>query len=215
MVTLRQPYREKVSQMVSWGTGSPCSTCCWPWCSAAATFCRRLADDACRTTVFVRQSRRAFQLSGVYQLCADPLSVDLYRGLAAPDALPVGDPCHRRDDAAADRQRGFTRFHLHLNPVVWELVINPDQNEMARDWQLMFISVPVIFLIEMLFATGAGKAAQPDAPPPLRPPGRTVLLLSFVSSHGLYLGGRQFLSPDHYAAGESAALLSDDRPSFP
>ncbi len=43
---------------------------------------------------------------------------------------------------------------------------------MARDWQLMFISVPVIFLIEMLFATGAGKAAQPDAPPPLRPPGR-------------------------------------------
>lgn len=24
---------------------------------------------------------------------------------------------------------------------------------MARDWQLMFISVPVIFLIEMLFAT--------------------------------------------------------------
>ncbi len=52
----------------------------------------------------------------------------------------------------------FTRFHLHLNPVVWELVINPDQNEMARDWQLMFISVPVIFLIEMLFATGAGKS---------------------------------------------------------
>lgn len=70
----------------------------------------------------------------------------------------------------------FTRFHLHLNPVVWELVINPDQNEMARDWQLMFISVPVIFLIEMLFATELAKAAQPDAPPPLRPPGRLVLL---------------------------------------
>lgn len=47
----------------------------------------------------------------------------------------------------------FTRFHLHLNPIVWELVINPDQNETARDWQLMFISVPVILLIEMLFAT--------------------------------------------------------------
>ena len=53
----------------------------------------------------------------------------------------------------------FTRFHLHLNPIVWELVINPDQNEAARDWQLMFISVPVILLIEMLFATGVGKAA--------------------------------------------------------
>ncbi|WP_411899959.1 DUF3413 domain-containing protein, partial [Salmonella enterica] len=47
----------------------------------------------------------------------------------------------------------FTLFHRHLNPMVWELVINPDQNEMARDWQRMFISVPVILLIEMLFAT--------------------------------------------------------------
>ena len=28
-----------------------------------------------------------------------------------------------------------------------------DQNETARDWQLMFISVPIILLIEMLFAT--------------------------------------------------------------
>lgn len=53
----------------------------------------------------------------------------------------------------------FTRFHLHLNPIVWELVINPDQNEAARDWQLMFISVPVILLIEMLFATELAKAA--------------------------------------------------------
>lgn len=26
----------------------------------------------------------------------------------------------------------FTRFHLHLNPIVWQLVINPDENEMAR-----------------------------------------------------------------------------------
>ncbi len=145
MVTLRQPYREKVSQMVSWGTGSPCSTCCWPWCSAAATFCRRLADDACRTTVFVRQSRRAFQLSGVYQLCADPLpltfivvSQRLMRFLSV--ILATAGMTLLLIDSEV-----FTRFHLHLNPVVWELVINPDQNEMARDWQLMFISVPVIF----------------------------------------------------------------------
>ncbi len=47
----------------------------------------------------------------------------------------------------------FTRFHLHLNPIVWQLVINPDENEMARDWQLMFIGVPVILLLELVFAT--------------------------------------------------------------
>jgi membrane-anchored protein YejM (alkaline phosphatase superfamily) len=38
--------------------------------------------------------------------------------------------------------------------------------------------------------------------------------LSFISSHLVYLGGCQFLSPDHHAAGEPAALLSDDGPSF-
>lgn len=38
MVTLRQPYREKSPRWLAGGTGSPCSTCCWPWCSAAATF---------------------------------------------------------------------------------------------------------------------------------------------------------------------------------
>ena len=52
----------------------------------------------------------------------------------------------------------FTRFHLHLNPVVWELVINPDQNETARDWQLMFISVPIILLIEAKKSAATGFA---------------------------------------------------------
>lgn len=53
----------------------------------------------------------------------------------------------------------FTRFHLHLNPIVWELVINPDQNEAARDWQLMFISVPVILLVKCCLRHRLAKAA--------------------------------------------------------
>ncbi|WP_272725845.1 DUF3413 domain-containing protein, partial [Escherichia coli] len=47
----------------------------------------------------------------------------------------------------------FTRFHLHLNPIVWQLVINPDENVMTRDWQSMFISVLVIVLLELMFVT--------------------------------------------------------------
>ncbi len=47
----------------------------------------------------------------------------------------------------AYRQRSLYPFSPASNPIVWELVIiNPDQNETARDWQLMFISVPVILL---------------------------------------------------------------------
>ncbi|WP_411899248.1 DUF3413 domain-containing protein, partial [Salmonella enterica] len=54
----------------------------------------------------------------------------------------------------------FTRFHLHLTPIVWELVINPDQNEMARDCPLLFISVPVTLWIEMRFSTWIGQTLR-------------------------------------------------------
>lgn len=52
----------------------------------------------------------------------------------------------------------FTRFHLHLNPIVWQLVINPDENEMARDWQLMFISVRLFYCLNWCLRRGAGKS---------------------------------------------------------
>lgn len=109
----------------------------------------------------------------------------------------------------------FTRFHLHLNPIVWELVINPDQNEMARDWQLMFISVPVILLIEMLFATWSWQKlrsltrrrhfARPLA----------AFFSSPLSHRILSTSGQTLILPaDYHAAGKPAALLSDDGATF-
>lgn len=46
----------------------------------------------------------------------------------------------------------FSQFHLHLSPVVWEILVNPDDGELSRNWQLLFVAVPLIFLIELLFA---------------------------------------------------------------
>ncbi len=82
----------------------------------------------------------------------------------------------------------FTRFHLHLNPIVWELVINPDQNEMARDWQLMFISVPVILLIEMLFATWSWqKLRSLTRRRHFARPLAAFFFVSFIASHLIYI----------------------------
>jgi membrane-anchored protein YejM (alkaline phosphatase superfamily) len=82
----------------------------------------------------------------------------------------------------------FTRFHLHLNPIVWELVINPDQNEMARDWQLMFISVPIIFLLEMLFATWSWqKLRSLTRRRHYARPVAWLFFISFISSHLIYI----------------------------
>ena len=80
----------------------------------------------------------------------------------------------------------FSHFHLHLNPVVWDLVVNPDQSELSRDWQLMFICVPVLFPVEMLFGTGAGKAAQPE-PPPFRQAAGGAVYQRLFASHLIYI----------------------------
>ncbi|WMQ73287.1 MAG: hypothetical protein GPOALKHO_000305 [Sodalis sp.] len=45
----------------------------------------------------------------------------------------------------------FIRFHQHFNHIVWGLVT--DQTKSARDWQFVFIDIPVIFLVEILFGT--------------------------------------------------------------
>lgn len=95
----------------------------------------------------------------------------------------------------------FTRFHLHLNPIVWQLVINPDENEMARDWQLMFISVPVILLLELVFATWSWqKLRSLTRRRRFAPAGRILIYRLYRLACGLYLGRCQLLSPDHHAA---------------
>ena len=154
MVTHRQPYREKVSQMVSWGhwfalfnmllamvLGSRyLFVADWPTTLAGRLFSYVSLVGHFSFLVFTSYVLILFPLTFIV------VSQRLMRFLSV--ILATAGMTLLLIDSEV-----FTRFHLHLNPVVWELVINPDQNEMARDWQLMFISVPIIFLLEMLFAT--------------------------------------------------------------
>ncbi|MDI5033579.1 DUF3413 domain-containing protein, partial [Salmonella enterica subsp. enterica serovar Montevideo] len=154
MVTHRQRYREKVSQMVSWGhwfalfnillatlLGSRyLFVADWPTTLAGRIYSYLSIVGHFSFLVFATYLLILFPLTFIV------MSQRLMRFLSA--ILATAGMTLLLIDSEV-----FTRFHLHLNPIVWELVINPDQNETARDWQLMFISVPVILLIEMLFAT--------------------------------------------------------------
>jgi membrane-anchored protein YejM (alkaline phosphatase superfamily) len=66
-------------------------------------------------------------------------------------------------------------------------VINPDQNETARDWQLMFISVPVILLIEMLFATWSWQKLRSLTRRHYAKPVAALFFVSFIASHVMYI----------------------------
>lgn len=82
----------------------------------------------------------------------------------------------------------FSRFRLHLNPTVWELVINPQESELSRNWQVLFIAIPILFLIQLLFGTwcwqklrSLGKRAY------LAKPLVILFITSFICSHLTYI----------------------------
>lgn len=188
MVTNQQRFREKVSQMISWGhwfalfniffaliLGSRYLVVAdWP-----ASLVGRVYAFSSWLGHF------SFIVFAVYLLLIFPLtfvvmSQRLLRVLSAIIAT-VGLTLIMVDSAV------FNRFHLHLNPVVWELVINPDQSEMARDWQLMFISVPLIFLVEMLFATWSWQKLRSLNRRSFGKPLTALFITAFFTSHLLYI----------------------------
>ncbi|AAU38516.1 DUF3413 domain-containing protein [Basfia succiniciproducens] len=46
----------------------------------------------------------------------------------------------------------FSRFNLHLSSVVWNLLVNPEDGELSRDWQIFFAPMPLILLVQMLYS---------------------------------------------------------------
>lgn len=189
MVTHRQRYREKVSQMVSWGhwfalfnillslvIGSRYLFIAdWP-----TTLAGRIYSYVSIIGHF------SFLVFATYLLILFPLtfivgSQRLMRFLSV--ILATAGMTLLLIDSEV-----FTRFHLHLNPIVWQLVINPDENEMARDWQLMFISVPVILLLELVFATWSWQKLRSLTR--RRRFARLLaafLFIAFIASHVVYI----------------------------
>ncbi|EJH1735865.1 cardiolipin transport protein PbgA [Escherichia coli] len=189
MVTHRQRYREKVSQMVSWGhwfalfnillslvIGSRYLFIAdWP-----TTLAGRIYSYVSIIGHF------SFLVFATYLLILFPLtfivgSQRLMRFLSI--ILATAGMTLLLIDSEV-----FTRFHLHLNPIVWQLVINPDENEMARDWQLMFISVPVILLLELVFATWSWqKLRSLTRRRRFARPLAAFLFIAFIASHVVYI----------------------------
>ncbi|CNE15139.1 LPS biosynthesis-modulating metalloenzyme YejM [Yersinia nurmii] len=188
MVTNRQRYREKVSQMISWGhwfalfnilfslvLGSRyLFVSDWPTSLVGRTYALVSWLGHFSFIVF------AAYLLVIFPLTFVVMSQRLLRFLSAAFAT-TGLTLLLVDSEV------FTRFHLHLNPVVWELVVNPDQSELARDWQLIFVSVPIIFLVEMLFGTWCWQKLRSLNRQKFVKPLVAVFISAFFASHLIYI----------------------------
>ncbi|NRN30458.1 LPS biosynthesis-modulating metalloenzyme YejM [Photorhabdus heterorhabditis] len=188
MVTSRQRYREKVSQMISWGH----------WFAlfnillSLGLGSRYLFISDWPGSLFGRVyalvswlGHFSFIVFAAYLLILFPLtfivmSQRLLRFLSAIFAT-AGLTLLIFDSAVYDR------FHLHLTPLVWDLVINPDQGELAREWQLMFICIPVIFLVQMLFGTWSWQKLRSLNRQRVSKPLAAVFISAFLASHLMYI----------------------------
>lgn len=189
MVTHRQRYREKVSQMVSWGHWFALFNILLSLVigSRYLFIADLLTTLAGRIYSYVSIiGHFSFLVFATYLLILFPLtfivgSQRLMRFLSV--ILATAGMTLLLIDSEV-----FTRFHLHLNPIVWQLVINPDENEMARDWQLMFISVPVILLLELVFATWSWqKLRSLTRRRRFARPLAAFLFIAFIASHVVYI----------------------------
>lgn len=188
MVTNQQRYREKVSQMIGWGHWFALFNILFAFILGSrylfvSDWPASLAGRIYAFTSWI--GHFSFIVFAAYLLIIFPLtfvvmSQRLLRFLSAIVAT-AGLTLILVDSAV------FNRFHLHLNPVVWELVINPDQSEQARDWQLMFISVPAIFLVEMLFATWSWQKLRSLNRRRFGKPLAVLFIVAFCTSHVMYI----------------------------
>ncbi|MFC0142026.1 LPS biosynthesis-modulating metalloenzyme YejM [Erwinia mallotivora] len=188
MVTNQQRYREKVSQMIGWGHWFALFNILFAFILGSrylfvSDWPASLAGRIYAFTSWI--GHFSFIVFAAYLLIIFPLtfvvmSQRLLRFLSAIVAT-AGLTLLLVDSAV------FNRFHLHLNPMVWELVINPDQSELARDWQLMFISVPAIFLVEMLFATWSWQKLRSLNRRRFGKPLAVLFIVAFCTSHVMYI----------------------------
>ncbi|MCU5773148.1 LPS biosynthesis-modulating metalloenzyme YejM [Erwiniaceae bacterium BAC15a-03b] len=188
MVTNRQRYREKVSQMISWGHWFALFNIIFAFILGSRFLLLADWPSSLGGRIYAFTSwigHFSFLVFAGYLLIIFPLtfivmSQRLMRLLSAIVAT-AGMTLLLVDSAV------FSRFHLHLNPVVWELVVNPDQSEMARDWQLMFISLPLIFLVEMLFATWSWQKLRSLNRRSFGKPLAALFISAFFTSHLMYI----------------------------
>ena len=189
MVTHRQRYREKVSQMVSWGhwfalfnillslvIGSRYLFIAdWPTTLAGRIYSYVSIIGHFSFLVFATYLLILFPLTFIVGSQRLMRFLSVIRATAGMTRLLIDSEV-------------FSRFQLHLNPIVWQLVINPDENEMARDWQLMFISVPVILLLELVFATWSWqKLRSLTRRRRFARPLAAFLFIAFIASHVVYI----------------------------
>ena len=146
-------YREETSQKISWGHWFAFFNILWAvFIGARYAFIIDWPDTLFGKIYFFISllGHFSFIVFAFYLLIIFPLSFIVknhrtFRGLTVILAT-IGNTLLLVDSEV------FLRFNLHLSSLVWNLLVNPENGELSRNWQIFFVPMPLILLVQMLFS---------------------------------------------------------------
>jgi len=79
----------------------------------------------------------------------------------------------------------YQEMHLHLNPVVWELMMSKEGN-FAPKWQQLFVLIPIIFLLQLALSEWVWRKQRKLAHKHIGRPIAAVFFVCFMASHIMF-----------------------------
>ncbi|MBE2895390.1 DUF3413 domain-containing protein [Pasteurellaceae bacterium HPA106] len=80
----------------------------------------------------------------------------------------------------------FYRFNLHLSILIWDILVNPDNGRLARNWEIFFAPMPFILMVSMIFSRWSWEKLRSLERQKWVKGVVFVLTLCFICSHLIY-----------------------------
>ncbi|MGF1757409.1 DUF3413 domain-containing protein [Photobacterium sagamiensis] len=81
----------------------------------------------------------------------------------------------------------YESLDLHLSPLVWDLLLSGEKTELNARWQYLFVVVPIIFLLQLILSEWLWRKLRKLTRKHVGVPIATVFGLCFLGSHLLYI----------------------------
>ncbi|CCN81654.1 putative sulfatase [Vibrio nigripulchritudo SFn27] len=187
MVDSENTYSERVSRLVSWGHWFAFFNIIAAMLIGTRYITQSPWPDTLLGQVYLAVSwlgHFAFLIFAIYILVLFPLtflvpSRKLFRFLSACFAT-AGLTVLLLDTQV------YQNLHLHLNPVVIDLLMSEEGN-FTPEWQQFFIFVPIIFLMQLALAEWVWRKKRKLAHKHIGKPLAAVFFVCFIASHLIYI----------------------------
>lgn len=83
--------------------------------------------------------------------------------------------------------QAYEELNLHLNPIVWELLLSDDKSAINAKWQYLFVLVPIIFIVELALAEWVWRKQRKLSHKRIGRPIAGVFFVAFIFSHLIYI----------------------------